>query len=143
MRSSFIINLATNYLRLADGAINQTRPPIGLFALILAAVCSLFVSLSSYPHSRSKLERAVRGYVKGIRTAVHDFSDKFSGDRVIEYATSCSKVKAHNWQEILEICGTVDIPVPDEDLSDDEMADISLLDQQRGALFDFSSPVKG
>lgn len=53
-------------------------------------------------------------------------------------------MKDHNWKEILKICGTVNIPVPDEDLSDsDEMADILLLDQQRGVLVDSSSPVKG
>jgi hypothetical protein len=46
MRSSFIIQLAQEYLRYTRSALGQPHGrPIGLFALILTAVCCLTIRL--------------------------------------------------------------------------------------------------
>jgi hypothetical protein len=52
---------------------------------------------------------------------------------------SCSRLGDHHWKEILDACG-VGNQGPH---SEDEFADLSLLDQQRDNLFAFSSPLKG
>lgn len=89
----------------------------------------------------SKLERATCSYVKGVRGTPKEFSEKFFGDRVVDYAASCSMVKEHNWEEILDECEALACD-PEPELSENEMADISHLDRQRGMLFEFSSPAK-
>jgi hypothetical protein len=73
-----------------------------------------------------------------VRKDTPEFSGKHSAERVAGYMGSCSKIDDGHWKEILEACG-----VENQDLhSDDELADLSLLDKQRGDLFAFSSPLK-
>jgi hypothetical protein len=74
-----------------------------------------------------------------VRKDAPEFSDKHSAERVAGYMGSCSKIDDGHWKEILEACG-VENPDP---RSEDEIADLSLLDKQRHDLFAFSSPLKG
>lgn len=52
---------------------------------------------------------------------------------------SCSKLEDYHWTEILNAC---DDTVAEAQAASDELADLSLFDQQRGMLFDFSSLIK-
>lgn len=65
-----------------------------------------------------------------------EFSNGFWGSRVLTAYSNLGKITDERWAEVLQACG--DKPRP----SEPEMADLSLLDNDRGAMFDFSSPVK-
>lgn len=80
-------------------------------------------------------------YVKSTWGPAKDFSDKFFGERIAGYMASCLKLHDNHWKEILGACA---LTIADQttDSSDDEMADLSLLDKRRDVLFDFSSPIK-
>jgi hypothetical protein len=53
MRSVFIVELARKYFRLADGAVGVSGHPVGLFALILTAVCHIVIPESQLAHGVS------------------------------------------------------------------------------------------
>jgi len=53
---------------------------------------------------------------------------------------SCSKLGDRHWLEILSAC---DNTASESQVASDELADLLLLDQQHGMLFEFSSPIKG
>lgn len=80
-------------------------------------------------------------YVDYTWKPAKNFSEKYFGERVAGYMVSCLKLHDNHWKEILNACA-VTIPDLSTDLSDHEMADLSLLDQRRDVLFDFSSPIK-
>jgi hypothetical protein len=72
---------------------------------------------------------------------LNEFSDKYHAERVSGYIASCTRLNDHHWREILDACG---LPVlePSTNFLEDEAADLSLLDQRHGMLFEFSSPIK-
>lgn len=86
-----------------------------------------------------QLERAVCAYVDGVLKGVSEFSSVYCAEKVSGCMASCSKLDDCVWLEILSACDeTVSAP----QVASDELADLSLLDQQHGMLFDFSSPIK-
>jgi hypothetical protein len=60
-------------------------------------------------------------------------------EKIFGYIASCSKLDDHYWIKILGACDEI---VSEAPIEIDERADLSIFDQQRGMLFDFSSPVK-
>jgi hypothetical protein len=140
MRSAFIIKLARDYLRYARGALGQRGRPVGLFSLILTAVRHLAFHLQvTLTGNHMQLERAVCAYVDGVPKGVSEFSSAYCAEKVSGYMASCSKLDDRVWLEILGAC---DETISEPQVASDELADLSLLDQQRGMLFDFSSPIK-
>jgi hypothetical protein len=53
---------------------------------------------------------------------------------------SCSKLGDRHWLEILSACVNT---ASESQVASDELADLLLLDQQHGMLFEFSSPIRG
>jgi hypothetical protein len=86
-----------------------------------------------------QFERAICAYVNGVRKDAPEFSDKHSAERVAGYMSSCSKLGDGHWKEILDACSVEN----QNSHSENEFADLSLLDKQRDDLFAFSSPLKG
>ena len=86
-----------------------------------------------------QLERAICAYVDGVPKGVSEFSSVYCAEQVSGYMASCSKLDDHVWLEILGVCNET---ISEPQVASNELADLSLLDQQCGMLFDFSSPIK-
>jgi len=59
---------------------------------------------------------------------VNEFSDKYCTERVSGYIASCARLNDRHWREILDACG-LPVSEPSTNCSEDEVADLSLLDQ--------------
>ncbi|KAF8957754.1 hypothetical protein BDZ97DRAFT_1762635 [Flammula alnicola] len=128
-QSKFILVTATKYLRYIKGSvletqIDVTRPPKGLFIMILASV-----------------ERAFKAYWTGQKAPQKKFTDDNYDTIMKTYWRTLGKLRESQWQQILEAAGH-GINEAD-DLSGNDSAAMDTISAQRGHFYIPSSPMKG
>jgi len=127
LKSTFVIKLARFAYKSSHGAVNvdsengkEKKIPIGLFTLILTA-----------------LERALKAVnPDGTPKDVKPFAGDKWGSEFTLYKSSLGSITRESWEEILALCEGIG------DGDSELRANESMLDCDRGNLFDFESPKK-
>lgn len=89
----------------------------------------------------AQLERATEAFRDGKVDSIGEFSNELWGSRVLTAYSNLGKISDERWEEVLAACHRAPDP-PCEELKDDIQADLSLLDNDRGVMFNFNSPAK-
>lgn len=71
--------------------------------------------------------------------SIGEFSNELWGSRVLTAYSNLGKISNERWEEVLAACRRAPDPSCEES---DIQADLSLLDNDRGVMFDFNSPAK-
>ncbi|KAH6908108.1 hypothetical protein BKA70DRAFT_1222909 [Coprinopsis sp. MPI-PUGE-AT-0042] len=130
LMSEYILTLASSALKYSSNALEEYKaePPIGLFAIIMAALERAALIIDEY------------GDKKKNATA---FSKTSWGAQVKHYVGNLEGIDRQKWAEVLAACvnlgGAGD---GGEDSSDDEDMDRRVVDLDRRNMFAFQSPVK-
>lgn len=89
-----------------------------------------------------QLERATEAVRDGTVDKISVFSNELWGSRVSTAYSNLSKIPDERWAEVLAACRRTPDTPPVESEDEDMQVDLSLLDNNCGVMFDFSSPAK-
>jgi hypothetical protein len=128
-----------------DPPIGPENPPIGLYALILTAVCDPLM-LRDPLTDQLKIERAFMAYLpKGVFVMPNDFKHDHYWKQLGQFTAMLqTRVSKRRWKEILGSLASIadEKAAADDDEDSDDMPSLSVLSAYRAGICVPESPAK-